>query len=159
VQTEEFKTVYDILQEGRFSLNYFLIFWMFGVFIIGIASFRELWRRGFRVNSSQDWLGLFIVPIFVIVGIFGNFNSYSVQSNCLQNAQTGNFKVTEGLIKNLETTSKRESFTVNNTRFEYSENDVSKCGYTQRKGFPLTNDLRVKISYEKDQILKLEIQK
>ncbi len=159
MQEQEFKVVYDILQEGYLGLTWFPLLWFLGAVIMSIFFVKHLIAINFKVKGINDSLVVVIFPIFLIVGVLGILSTFYTQWNCISWAKSHTVPVTEGQIDNLKTESKYETFTVNGIKLEHREYDVSKCGYTQAKGVKLQNRNPVRITYHEGCILKLEVAK
>lgn len=157
MEAQEFRVVYDILRESAFALTWFPIFWLLGACLFTVVFFFNLKARKFKFEEIQDYLGLLILPIFLVVGVFATTSTYRTQQGCLDSAKNGLTQIVQGRIENLKTESKRESFSVNGKSFEYREYDLTVCGYTQSKGIKLQNGNLVKITYSDDRIFKFEI--
>jgi hypothetical protein len=126
---------------------------------MSVVFFIDLKAKKFKIEGVNDSLGVFILPIFLIVGILEMFSTFYTQWTCISWAKNNNTQITQGQIKNLITEAKFESFSVNGTKFEHREYDLTKCGYTQAKGTKLKNDNLVRVTYYESCILKLEVAK
>lgn len=155
MKPQEFKVIYDILQEGYFALSWTSIWWLFGIlFFLAVIL---AWRRNSKLNKSTQGFLLIIASILLLFGIWSVYSTRSLQKNCIDWAQSNDFQVVTGQIKDFRSDFKSESFAVNGVKFVYHEYDVSKCGYRQAKGIQLQNDRFVRISYHDNCILKFEI--
>jgi hypothetical protein len=157
MQPQEYKVVYDILQEGYLALSWFVILWFLGSAVMSVVFFMNLKANKFKIEGMNDSLGVVILPIFLIVGVLGIFSTLYTQCTCISWAKSSDTQIIHGQIKNLMTEAKYETFTVNGTRFEHREADLTKCGYTQAKGIKLENNKSVRITYHEGCILKLEV--
>jgi hypothetical protein len=159
MQSQEFRIAYDILSEGYGFAPFFI-----GVISIGLAvilyfqivSFFE--SRALN-QEARDFAPIIFVPIVLVVLILSAVNIFQVRRGCLEKAKQGEFSVTEGVVKNLVSRSKRESFSVNNNNFSYSIHDLTECGFNLSTATTIREGMYVRISYANGRILKLEVPK
>lgn len=157
MQGTEYQLVYDILTEGYLRLSWVPIVWLAVGVLISSIFVSELWRKGFKIDRRKNIVALVIMFGFPALGIFGVVSPLRTQYGCITAAKNGDFDLVEGRVTKLTTTPKRESFVVNNVRFDYREYDFRNCGYSQSKGTVLKENMRVTITHKDGCILKMEI--
>jgi hypothetical protein len=159
MQSQEFRIAYDILNEGYGFAPFF-----FGVISIGLAviiyfQIVSLLESGILMREARDFAPLILVPIMMVILVFSAVNIFQIRGECVERAAQGNFSVTEGVVKNLVSRSKRESFSVNNHNFEYSSHDLTECGFNLNSATTIREGMYAKISFANGRILKIEVPK
>lgn len=155
MEIQEFKVIYDILQEGYFGISWGSILWFLGVFFASVLIFAV--SRNSKFKKFGGYFLPIICSILLLVGVWSIYRSIEKQMTCLDWVKTNNFQMVEGKIKELRSDFKSESFSVEGVNFRYGEYDLTKCGYRQAKGIKLENEKLVRITYHDGCILKLEV--
>jgi hypothetical protein len=110
----------------------------------------------FTVALIMVWLGM--------SGLLG-FELFSSYSQCVDWVKNGDYSVVTGDVTDFKPMPyaghKQETFTVEDINFEYSDYEISGCGFhnTAIYGGPIKAGLPVRISYRGKRILILEIEK
>lgn len=110
----------------------------------------------YSVAMIMVWLGMSGLTCFEI---------FSSHSQCVNWIEKGDYSVVTGDVADFKPMPyaghRQESFTVKDINFEYSDYDISGCGFhnTAIYGGPIKTDLPVRISYRGKRILILEIEK
>jgi hypothetical protein len=157
--TQEFRIVYDILNEG-YGIEPFLLVLIAGC--LALALYFQIvlvFESGILSREARDFAPIILVPVMMVILIFSGVNTFQTRGECLERAVQGNFSVSEGVVKNLVSRSKRESFSVNNHNFEYSSYDLTECGFNLNSATTIREGMYVKISFANGRILKIEVPK
>jgi hypothetical protein len=147
-------TVYDILK--TWPPIQVLVFVIIG-FLIDVFLYRNA-KTFERRNMMKLWL-----VGWILLGGLGAGNVLYQYGKCAIWARNNDYQVIEGRVENFSPMPygghQNELFSVNNVTFEYSDFDLSKCGFNQTAshGGPIREKLQVRISYRDGHILKIEI--
>jgi hypothetical protein len=159
MQSQEFRIAYDILSEGYGFAPFF-----FGVISIGLAvilyfQIVSFFESGILTREPRDFAPTILIPLMMVALIFSAVNTFQIRGECLERAAQGEFSVTQGVVKNLVSRLKRESFSVNNNNFEYSVHDLTECGFNLNTATTIREGMYVRISFVNGRILKIEVPK
>jgi hypothetical protein len=159
MQSQEFRIAYDILSEGYGFAPFF--FGVVSIILAVILYFQIVlfFESGILTREPRDFAPIILVPIMMVILIFSAVNIFQIRGECLERLAQGNFSVLEGVVKNLVSRSKRESFSVNNHNFEYSSHDLTECGFNLNSATTIREGMYVRISFANGRILKLEVPK
>jgi hypothetical protein len=157
-----YQIVYDITK--TLPPNQVLLPWLGGL-VIGIVimistiiSNRSRSYKIFGLIFSGFWLTLWLC-----FGGLGFGNVFYQYYKCVDWAKSGDYSIITGNVAEFDPMPygghKMESFSVNEVHFEYSDYDLSQCGFnnTASHGGPIKEGLPVRISYKDGRILILEI--
>jgi len=135
------------------------------IVILSIFVFFGKWiHKALNLNKiSYIFLGLgFLFILSVLIRFYGLYSTKYWSLH--QGYKVGEYYVVEGPVEQFDPMPKeghkRESFTVNDVLFEYSDYELSPgFNNTSSHGGPIINGLQVRISYIGHYIVKLEVQK
>ena len=159
----EYDIVFEISMSGLDKTEFSspgLLFILIGLVMYRFPKlFARHWSEEWTKRFAAAWLGL---AIFWTVTAFTI--TYLDQESARESYSSGNFKIVEGPIENFDPMPasgyKKESFSVNGVKFEYSDFVVTPgFNNTASKGGPIHEGLPVKISHIDNVILKLEVGK
>ena len=147
----------NIFNEFSFVLSGFL-------FIIIGALFIK-YRKFLYHNRPKLFIDILSFSFFGFSLFWTITSGYTLASrhyDLLKKYQNKEYEVVEGIVKNFDpmppSGHKMESFTVGGKRFEYSDYIIT-AGFnkTSSHGGPISEGLKVRISYIADTIIKLEV--
>jgi len=160
-----YQVIYDITATSLLIENWpILVVFFIGIFAIAkfcisLANSEESNRNDHKVFAVA------FIFLWFWVGGLGLINSISQHSQCVGWVNSGDYSVITGNISEFKpmpyASHQQESFTVNGVFFDYSDYDLSKCGFNNSTshGGPIKEGLPVRISYRDGRILILEIEK
>lgn len=152
-----FRVVYDIANEGPLSLSWSIVVFSIIAVVIAVVFYFQMKRDAFKFSTINEKLGLFMVPIFLIVGLCGVGNSYSIQAGCRAARASGDYAVLEGIIQEFVPDAKSQTFVVNGVKFSHADYDATRCGYKPSDGGGLRNGLLIRVFQYNEQTLRLEV--
>lgn len=159
MQAQEFRVVYDILQEGYGIAPFLLGFMAIGLAVALYFQLVSFFDSDIFEKELRDFAPIILLPIILIFLVFSSINTFQTRKECLDSAKNEEVSVTQGIVKNLVSNSKRESFSVNNRNFEYSKHNWEECGFNLNSQVTIYEGMYVKISFANGRILKLEVPK
>jgi hypothetical protein len=157
----EYKVAFEIAQNGIGELAFILPGLLFIIIGVGLICFRNKLAQS-RPKWFVNIFSFFFFGFAVFWTLTAGLSIGSKQTSLREDYVNGNFTVTEGIVRNFDpmpsSGHKMESFTVNGTRFEYSDFVVTP-GFNNAtsRGGPIKERLPVRISHIGNTILKLEI--
>ena len=158
---ESWHMAYDVAKQG-YDGQLFVLLALILAGLITIGFVLYLNRHRASVRASIILVGLIFGSI---IGLLGVSNVFYQRWRCINWIQTNRYSVIEGEVKNFVPMPydghANESFVVNGVRFEYSDYNLSSGGFnnTASHGGPIKAGLWVRIAYNHDVILRLEIRK
>jgi hypothetical protein len=155
MQTQEFRIIYNVLNEGYGVAPFFLGLISISLTVAIYFQTVSFFESDIFKKELRDFPPLIMLPIMLVVSVFSSVNIFQVRKDCLDRANNGEFSVTQGVVKNLVRRSKSESFSVNSHNFEYSRHDMTKCGFNEME--LIKDGTHVRISFANESILKLEV--
>lgn len=161
----EYQVIYDITKIPPPTND--ILHWLGGL-VLGLIIFASIFFLNKKMNRSTNLISIFGI-IWIIgwlgFGGIGFGNVLSQYYKCVGWAKSGNYSVVVGNVSDFKPMPyaghEDESFSVNGVHFEYSDYDLSKCGFNNSTshGGPISEGLPVRISYKDGRILILEIKK
>jgi hypothetical protein len=158
--TNGFVVVYDVLEENLLVSSIGPALFV----LCGAAFGSALLIRARRVKSPFQ-IGFAIVWLVLWAGLggVGLGNVFYQRWRCISWARAEDFAVVEGRVHDFVPMPYAghadESFGVGDTRFSYSDFNISKGGFnnTASHGGPIREGLYVRVSHRNGRILKLEV--
>jgi hypothetical protein len=153
----EYVLVFEIAKSGIGELTFVLPGVLFIIVGAGLIRFPDKFD-----SYGPKWLihCFFWFAVFWTLSV--GLSIYFEQSSLRKNYENGSFDVVEGLVQNFEPMPsgghKRERFTVNGIKFEYSDFNVTPgFNNTASLGGPIKSGMPVRISHIGNTILKIEV--
>jgi hypothetical protein len=160
-----FRTVFDAGQHGyatAWAPAFGLMFVVIGVLLVlRPALFQRLTLSGLQVKPKKifSWSYLIFALFWTVESFLATFRQYQT---AVYDLRTGRYSVLEGPVTDFVpmpyTGHSEERFTVNGHRFSYSDYIVT-LGFnnTASHGGPIREGLYVRVTYDGNLILRLEV--